>query len=80
MTAKEASAIATETVGHDRYLNGCEGKWYWSAFDDDDERDGGPEGAQTYLTPIAALAALTINIGMVRWPVGWEMMPEDEAS
>jgi len=71
-----AETLVSATIGAPRYLNGNDGMLYWSPFKDSDERDGGPEGAATYASPMAAAVAATLNVGMVRLPDGWEIAPE----
>jgi hypothetical protein len=71
-----AEVLLSATVGYPRYLNGPEGFLYWSPFKDSDERDGGPEGAPLYATPMAALSAHIAGIGMIRLPEGWEIAAE----
>jgi len=64
---KRAEAIVTATLGRRKYLNGLDGKLYWSDFREEDERDD-PDGGPFCATTTAALGEVLKAAGFLTDP------------
>lgn len=69
MSVREwAQAVGRATKGYKIYLNGIDGKLYWSDYQDDDERDD-PDG-KLFATPMMALKHILKAVDFLLNPDG----------
>jgi len=73
MTRDRAGEIATATFCRKRYLNGLDGKLYWSDCRDTDPQDD-PDGGPFYETPESALGTVLAAAGHLVRPETGEIM------